>query len=156
MKDAHEDRWEAVCAGENAAWPQHAVCFAKESILQFRSGDVMQHRERDDGREAAVLIGHCSRVAAAHTQIRGGGPAFEGISENNIDLQALDSLGSMSQPIRGYAGPRPNLEDSFAQVDFMKRPGKDMVLYSASPMIGFAVPAMEVVHCVSISAVFTT
>jgi hypothetical protein len=66
-----------------------------------------------------------------------------------IDFQALDMFGAMPQPIRGYAGSRPDLEDRFAQVDPIERPGQDLAFYRTLPMTGFAVPTVESIHIAS-------
>ena len=106
----------------------------------------MQHGEADNGREAAVLIGHGCCVSASHGHVAWGEPMLEKIGKSAINLQAFQVLYAVPQPIGGFAGPRPDLENCWTQADIIERAGQDQVGYCASPMVGFIVPAVQSIH----------
>jgi hypothetical protein len=114
VEDTHENRWKTVYACEDAARAQHAICFTKEAILQFESGNVMQHCETNDGREAAAIVGHCRRIAALHSHTARLKSVPKSFGERWINFKTFHAVHVLPQPVRSHAGTWPYLENGFA------------------------------------------
>jgi len=125
----------AVRTCEDAAGTQNATYFGQQAILQTFRSNVMEHRETQRGIECRFRQTHGRSILVEHCDILARHAPLQGIGASLIDFYAGKTIDPSSQEIRRHAGARTNFENTRADVETVKDPGKDIGFDGLPPII---------------------
>jgi len=136
----------AVRTRKNPAGLQNATYLGQQAVLQGLGRHVMKHRETYGGIECSLRQWHGGCILVEHRYIVARHAPAQGISESLIDFYAGKTIDPSSQEIRRHAGARTNFENTRADVETVKDPGKDIGFDGLPPIIRPAKPAVCKIH----------
>lgn len=91
MDQPHKNILQAVTAYKSSSRLQDAPHFAQYFVLQFGSGHMMQHGQRNSRRKPGVGKWHGGRIAGDHDDIAALKSGAQGFRQTRVNFQSGDA-----------------------------------------------------------------